>query len=96
METRTVEVPEEILRLLEGSRLGDRSEPDRVRVALAVHLFQEGVISLGKAAELAEEPRISFEWFLVQLGIPTVHYDVPDYQQDLRAFADDDRGDRVL
>lgn len=94
METRTIEVPEEILRLLAGSRLGERSEPERVKIALAIHLFQEGVISIGRAAELAGENRISFEWLLVEMGILTVHYDVADYEQDLRSLAEAKRHDQ--
>ena len=76
-----------ILRLLAGSRLGNRPEADRVKIALAIHLFQEGVVSIGKAAELAGEPRASFEWFLVQMGIPTVRYELSGYEEDLRTIA---------
>ena len=77
---------QEIVRLLEASRLGGRPDADRVKIALAIHLFQEGVISIGRAAELAGEPRVDFEWLLVEMGIPTVYYDVADYEQDLRGF----------
>src|SRR6266851_1836598 len=88
MKTKTVEVPEEILELLQRSRLGGRSEPDQVRTALAIHLFLEGVISVGKAAELAGEPRVDFEWQMVEMGLPTVQYDLADYEQDQRNFAE--------
>jgi predicted HTH domain antitoxin len=88
MKTKTVEVPEEILDLLQRSRLGGRSGPDQVRTALAIHLFLEGVISVGKAAELAGEPRVDFEWQLVEMGLPTVQYDLADYEQDRRNFAE--------
>jgi predicted HTH domain antitoxin len=88
MKTKTVEVPEEILDLLQRSRLGRRSGPDQVRTALAIHLFLEGVISVGKAAELAGEPRVDFEWQLVEMGLPTVQYDLADYEQDRRNFAE--------
>jgi predicted HTH domain antitoxin len=84
---RTVELPEELLALLEGSRLGDRPEADRVKVALAVHLFQEGVISLGKAAELSGEPRFAFESLLIQLGIDSAIYDAADYGTDSQTIA---------
>ncbi len=88
MKTKTVEVPEEILELLQRSRLGGRSGPDQVRTALAIHLLLEGVISVGKAAELAGEPRVDFEWQLVEMGLPTVQYDLADYEQDRRHFAE--------
>jgi predicted HTH domain antitoxin len=86
MKTATVELPEYILALLAQSRLGDRAQSDQVRIAVAIHLFQEGVISIGKAAELAGEPRISFERFLASIGIAPVQYDEEMYAQDLQGF----------
>ena len=88
MKTKTVEIPEEILELPQRSRLGGRSGPDQVRTALAIHRFLEGVISIGKAAELAGEPRVDFEWHLVEMALPTVQYDLADYEQDRRNFAE--------
>ena len=58
MATIAVEVPEELVVLLRRSRLGSRPAADQVRTALAIHLFQEGVVSVGQAAELAGEPRM--------------------------------------
>ena len=63
----------------------------QVRAALAIHLFLEGLLSVGKAAELAGEPRVEFEWLLVELGIPTVRYDVDDAEQDLNGIAEAER-----
>lgn len=45
-----------------------------VHVALAIKLFQEGAISLGKAAKLAELSYESFVDKLISLGIPVVDY----------------------
>lgn len=87
MRTETIEVPEEILDLLQGSHLGRRSRPDQVRTALAIHLFLEGLISIGKAAELAGEARVEFEWQLAEMGLPTVQYDPADYEHDQRSIA---------
>lgn len=87
MRTKTVEVPEEILDLLQDSHLGRRSEPDQVRTALAIHLFLEGLISIGKAAELAGEDRVGFESRLAEVGLPTVQYDLADYELDRRSIA---------
>ena len=91
MKTKSVEVPEEILALLQQSRLGSRSEEDQVRAAVAIHLFQEGVISIGKAAELSGDPRIDFQWMIVQMGLPTVRYDVADYEEDVKGLAEAER-----
>ena len=82
METVEVGVPEEVLALLKRSRLGDRPVQEQVRSALAIHLFQEGVISVGKAASIAGEPRANFELLLAGMGIPAVHYDVDDLLED--------------
>ncbi len=84
---RTIEVPDELLDLLKDSRLAGRSETDQVKSALAIHLFQEGLISIGKAAALAGVPRVEFEWLLVEMGIPVVRYDVADYEVDKRGIA---------
>lgn len=87
---KTVEVPEELFDLLQRSRLGNRSGADQVKTALAIHLFLEGLISIGKAAELAGESRVDFEWLLVEMGLPTVHYDLADYEQDQLGIAEAD------
>jgi predicted HTH domain antitoxin len=86
MTTRKVEVPEELLALLRGSRLGTRTEAVQVKLALAIHLVQEGIVSVGRAAELAGEPRAVFELLLGELGIPAVRYDEGDYDQEWSAI----------
>jgi predicted HTH domain antitoxin len=86
--TRSVELPDELLDLLRTTHLGSRSEAEQVRVALAIHLFIEEVVSIGKAAELAGVQRIPFEELLVQIGVATVRYDVEDYDQDIRGLAE--------
>ena len=88
MSTRRIDVPEELLDLLKGSRLRRKSAADQVKTALAIHLFLEGFISIGKAAELAGEPRVDFEWQLVEMGVPTVRYELADYEQDLQGLAE--------
>jgi predicted HTH domain antitoxin len=81
-----VEIPEELLALLKRSRLGSRPVTDQVRIALAIHLFQEGVISAGKAAIVAGEPRAAFELLLGEMGIPPVRYDTGDYKRERQAI----------
>jgi len=86
MATAQIEIPDEILALLERSPLAGRSRADQVKIALAAHLFQERIVSIGRAAELAGEPRVSFELLLGQMGIPPVHYDEGDYEREWRAI----------
>lgn len=95
MKTRKIDIPEDLLDLLKGSRLGRKSAPEQVKTALAIHLFLEGLVSIGKAAELAGEQRVAFEWELVEMGIPTVRYELADYEQDLRGLAEAERRRRA-
>jgi len=65
METVEVGVPEEVLALLKRSRLGDRPVQEQVRVALAIHLFQEGVSSLSARlhpSQASRAPTSSCSW----------------------------------
>ena len=91
MQTKKIDIPAELLALLQRSRLGDRPLAAQVKAALAIHLFLEGLVSIGKAAELAGQPRVDFEWLLADMGLPTVQYDVSDYEQDLRGIAEAER-----
>jgi predicted HTH domain antitoxin len=86
MKTVKIDVPEDLLALLKQSRLGGRPQAEQVRLALAIHLFQEAVISIGKAAELAGEPRASFELLLGEMGIPPVRHDETTYEREWEAI----------
>jgi predicted HTH domain antitoxin len=54
---------------------------DELRRELALHLFDEGKLSFGKARELAEMSVWDFQQLLGHRGI-SVHYDVEAYEQD--------------
>lgn len=82
MANVAVEVPQELLDQLERSGLARVAEPSRVRVALAIHLFTSEQVSLGRAAELAGCPLIEFHELLRELGLPSVVYDLEEYQRD--------------
>ena len=55
---------------------------DELRTELAVYLFQQGRLSLGKARQVAGMTLWQFRQLLGSRGV-SVHYDVEDYQQDL-------------
>lgn len=55
-----------------------------LKEALAIGLYVEKVISLGKAAELAGYSLIDFIELLKNKGIPVKNYSKEDYELDLR------------
>ncbi len=50
MKTVPIDVPADLLAALRQSALGTRPEADQVALALAIHLFQTGAVSVGRAA----------------------------------------------
>jgi len=81
-----VAIPGEMLALLARSPLANRPREDQVKVALAIYLFREGIISVGRASELAGEPRAAFELLLGSMDVPPVRYDVADYEREWDAI----------
>ncbi len=57
-----------------------------VRVALAVKLFDDEVVSLGKAAKLAGMSQSEFIDHLGALKIPVVRYGKEELERELTAF----------
>jgi predicted HTH domain antitoxin len=88
---RAIEIPDEYIELLRGSRLGRRREAEQVKAALSIHLFLEGLVSVGKAAELADMPRVDFEWLLVEMNLPVTLYDMAEDEQDRKGIAKAER-----
>lgn len=84
MTSITVDVPDDLFLLLQRSRLGSRPPAEQVKFALAIQLCQEGIISVGKAAELVGEPGLLFENLLIEMGLPVVRYDEVEAERDRR------------
>lgn len=57
-----------------------------VPMALAVKLFQEEVLSLGKAAKFAGCSVSVFSEYLGKAGIPSVHYPPEELEKELEAI----------
>lgn len=57
-----------------------------VHVALAIKLFQDGALSLGKAAKLAGLDYEAFVEKLASLGIPAVDYPPEDLDSEVAAI----------
>jgi predicted HTH domain antitoxin len=57
-----------------------------VHVALAVHLYQEHIVSIGKAAKMAKMPLEVFIAFLAKLNISVVDYSLDELRAEVDAF----------
>lgn len=64
-----------------------RMTPEELRLELAVHLFQKGRLSFGKAREMSTLSIWEFLQLLGSRGIP-LHYDLEDYDADLKTLRD--------
>jgi predicted HTH domain antitoxin len=71
----TIEIPREVIH-------ATRMTPQELKRELAVHLFQQGKLSFGKAREMADMTAWAFQQLLGTRGIP-VHYALEDYEEDL-------------
>jgi predicted HTH domain antitoxin len=70
-----ITLPEELL------QLAQMSEAEMMR-EIAIMLFEQGRISLGKGAQLAGMHKMDFQSLLASRDI-CVHYDLEDYQADV-------------
>ncbi len=68
--------------VLQGLRIPEGEVAHRLLTELAIALYAQGALSLGKAAELAEMSRMIFGETLGQRGIAR-HYGDADLSQDV-------------
>lgn len=78
-EEITITIPTEVKSAL---RIPERELEARLRLELAVHLYEEWLLSFGKAAELAQLPRWDFAAELAKRKI-TRHYTEQELAEDL-------------
>jgi predicted HTH domain antitoxin len=76
--TIAIEIPREIIH-------ATRMKPPELKQELAIHLFQQGKLSFGKARQLADLSVWIFQQLLGSRGIP-MHYDMEDYAEDMAAL----------
>jgi predicted HTH domain antitoxin len=72
--------PDEVL---QTSRWSERE----LKVEIAVMLFQKKKLSLGQASRLAGWERLEFQHLLASRNI-SVHYDVADFEADLKTLGE--------
>lgn len=80
MATLTIELPENVVSSLHQSP--DELEKD-VRLAAAIEWYRRGLISQGRAAEIAEVPRADFIAELASRKIDVINVDLAELEREL-------------
>lgn len=75
----TLQIPDEVSQAM---RLPPSELAGRLRLELAVSLYAQRILSLGKAAELAELARWQLNAVLAERGVP-MHYTESELAEDL-------------
>ncbi|MBS3906242.1 MAG: UPF0175 family protein [Syntrophaceae bacterium] len=81
-----IDLPEDIIFVMKGLEKPEEIKK-KLKIALAILLFQERSISLGKATELAGMSRVRFMEVLKEHGIPTYECGEKDFEKDQRMIA---------
>lgn len=80
----SLEIPEDAYLALSGSGYTKKRISLKAKSLLAAHLFERAVLSLGKAAELAELKLGAFIHFLDELEIPVIDYDEDELKAEFK------------
>lgn len=82
METVKVEMdfPKDVL---VAANIPEKTAAQEIKKVLALYLFKENGLSFGKACELSDLSHREFIELLGRQGIP-LHYDINDYEEDLK------------
>lgn len=77
METVDVKLPSELLRV---ANLEQRNLSEEAARLLALELYREDKVSLGRAAELCKTPLAAFMDFAAKHGVPPLRYSFEDLE----------------
>jgi len=81
MERIEISLPQDIIFAMRGLEKPEEVKK-KLKIALAILLFQEGSISLGKATELTEMSRVRFMEVLKEHDIPAYEYGEKGFEKD--------------
>ena len=85
MEPIEINLPQDIIFAMRGLEKPGWVKK-KLKIALAILLFQEGTISLGKATELTEMSRVGFMEVLKEHDIPAYEYGDKSFEKDQQAI----------
>jgi predicted HTH domain antitoxin len=78
-----MKLPQPIYLALQSAGLNRDKLSERATRNLAIQLYSDGHLSLGKAAEMAGMPLLGFWSLLVERSVPVFDYTEEDYETDL-------------
>lgn len=81
-----IDLPQDIIFAMKGLEKPEEVKK-KLKIALAIFLFQERSISLGKATELAGISRVRFMDVLKEHGMTVYEYGEKDFERDQQAIA---------
>lgn len=84
METRSLELPTDLLQVVSQLNAGDLAK--ETAKLLALELFREDKVSMGRAAELCRTPLEVFIEFAAEHEVP-LHYGIAELEEDRRTLA---------
>jgi predicted HTH domain antitoxin len=84
METKSLELPTDLLQVVGQLNAGDLAK--ETAKLLALELFREDRISMGRAAELCRTPLAAFTEFAAEHNAP-MHYGIGEWEEDQRTLA---------
>jgi predicted HTH domain antitoxin len=82
METVRIELP---TALLKAANLEGRNLSQEAARLLALELYREDKVSLGRAAELCQTPLAAFMDFAAQHGVAPLRYSYQDLEEERRS-----------
>lgn len=82
MDTVNVELPSA---LLKAANLEETNISQEAARLLALELYREDKVSLGRAAELCQTPLAAFMDFVAQHGVPPLRYSFEDLEEERRS-----------
>ena len=85
METVNVELP---AALLEAAKLDTTDLSNEAARLLALELFREEKVSLGRAAELCHTPLAAFIQFVAAHEVSPIRYSIAELEEDRRTLAE--------
>jgi len=83
METVRIELPSA---LLKAARLEESNLSQEAARLLALELFRENKVSLGRAAELCQTPLATFMDFAAKHGVSPLRYREEDLEEERRSM----------